>query len=443
MSIFYDEKGFAHETEKRNYNRNGFPAPLFDNKNGRMTEYFSTLLRKQLRLRGKGATMEEYVFRSVWEDFTEIPQEVYIMVGNGFDLECGLPTGYRDFLNFLDAVERLDKNPDDKLENVDISPEIKALIGSHSTYDIWKPIIESYWYDHFRRSKLKHRWIDFEAEISKVIQTIEYNMDLKRYNKASMDDYVSCYEGSEISRVIGKILMTTEVVEEETLQDGTKYTVYKLLYRDLRDRLLEDLSVLTRGFETYLREYVEKIDVTLTENIKFLMDRLEESTERYVLSFNYTTTFERILNDAGIKAEFCYVHGRIGDGKTKNRMVLGIDEYLEPEKIRDLIGYAPFRKYNQRIFKGTDSNYMDWLDYIAEGKTLDRMLYIFGHSIGITDKDIIGAFVKANDMRSVLFYHSEDAFSDQVSNLTAIIGMEEMIRRTGGKTHTLEFRKQK
>lgn len=148
-----------------------------------------------------------------------------------------------------------------------------------------------------------------------------------------------------------------------------------------------------------------------------------------------------MLKAAGVECDFCYVHGKIGDGKSKNRMVLGIDEYLGPEEIKNSIGFAPFRNIISVYTR--EPIVITWIDYIKTGKTIDRMLYIFGHSIGITDKDIIGALIQTNDMRSVLFYHDEEAFSDQVSNLTAIIGMDEMIQRTGGKTHTLGFREQK
>ena len=34
--------------------------------------------------------------------------EAYVLIGNGFDLECGLPTTYTDFLNFLSAIELFD-----------------------------------------------------------------------------------------------------------------------------------------------------------------------------------------------------------------------------------------------------------------------------------------------------------------------------------------------
>ena len=27
-----------------------------------------------------------------------VPNEAYVVIGNGFDIECGLPTTYKDFL---------------------------------------------------------------------------------------------------------------------------------------------------------------------------------------------------------------------------------------------------------------------------------------------------------------------------------------------------------
>ncbi len=85
---------------------------------------------------------------------------------------------------------------------------------------------------------------------------------------------------------------------------------------------------------------------------------------------------------------------------------------------------------------------MDWLKSLEKRKIVDRILYIFGHSIGITDKDIIESFVTAKDMKTVVFYYDDEAFANQVSNMTAIIGKNEMINRTGGLNHTLEFREQ-
>lgn len=38
--------------------------------------------------------INDYVCMSIipeWDDYTDLPSEIYVMIGNGFDLECGLP----------------------------------------------------------------------------------------------------------------------------------------------------------------------------------------------------------------------------------------------------------------------------------------------------------------------------------------------------------------
>lgn len=87
--------------------------------------------------------------------------------------------------------------------------------------------------------------------------------------------------------------------------------------------------------------------------------------------------------------------------------------------------------------------YVDWPFNINRMQGQTRILYVFGHSLGITDGDIIERFVKAPNMKTVIYYHDEDHLDLAVTNLTAIIGKDEMIERTGGAKHSLELRSQK
>lgn len=428
MSIIYDSKGFPHKSGSLSYDNKGFLQQELNLEKGLVSENVLCFLKEWFSKNQMSTSNEEQsAMRIEWDEYTKSPNEVYIMIGNGFDLECGLPTSYADFLNFLNAIIKLNSDSTVKVEDLKLnsfvaSKLVNAIkVGSESIKN-WREVLNNFWFNHFKNAKIKLGWVDFENEIAKIIKVLENSMDYVRYHRGTMDDYVSAYETSELYVYFEELLEETEVLREEFVS-GVRYTTYKLLYQELRDMLLKDLNSFIRGFETYLREYVETIYVEPTENVKYLIEQLKGCEERFVLSFNYTRTLERLLAKADINAEFCYVHGKVGDGNAKNQMVLGIDEYLGEEGIKNLIGYAPFRKYNQRIFKATDSNYMDWLDDIADRKALDRMLYIFGHSIGITDKDIIYSFVMARDMRTVLYYHNEDAFSNQVSNMTAIIGM--------------------
>ena len=395
----------------------------------------------------------------------EKPDEVYVIIGNGFDIACGLPTKYSDFLDFLDylfILRGMKKSFPDKAVEVCVdskiynNKQIKSKLheyyeGDTGYLDKWKSVLESFWYTHFsgvRRKNLKKLglgWVDFENEISRVIRIIERTMEEYRYQVATLDDSIVCSKDSDLYKVIHSILENAGI-EDGLDTNGERTVEYKICYRQLRNKLCEDLEIFITGFETYLREYVEKIDIIPTRSIQNLLEKVVSSNVRRIISFNYTTTFERLLQQypgsERISEEVCYIHGRITDGTGSNHMVLGMDEYIRDEKIKYMIGFLPFRKYHQRIFKHTDSKYMDWLVNCEETNSENRMLYIMGHSLGITDKDIIGSFIKANSMRSVLFYHSLDALSDQISNLTAIIGRREMISRTGGETHSMEFRKQ-
>ena len=378
--------------------------------------------------------------KTKWNDAELIPPEALVMIGNGFDLECGLPTSYMDYLNFLSAVDHISTGK--SCESLPLNPSVKKNLFD-KTADItqWQPLTENYWYQHFKKAHIKLGWVDFENEIAKVIRTIENSIDLNLFRPATMDDCVSGMIKSDLTNTMGDLLKSFGIKSKQRIKGGGKYVEYNLLYRDLRDYLLNDLNALVRGLEAYLREFVEPLPINITKNIIDLVKSISQSDRRYVVSFNYTTTFERLLNTVGVDAKFCYVHGKIGDGKSKNKMVLGIGEYLIPNGVKNLIGFAPFRKYNQRIYKETNSDYMDWLHHIRT-TNYNRMLYIFGHSLGITDKDIIEPFVRDEKVKTKVYYHDEDSFSDKVGNLTAMIGMDEMIHRTGGSYRSMEFVKQ-
>ncbi len=148
-------------------------------------------------------------------------------------------------------------------------------------------------------------------------------------------------------------------------------------------------------------------------------------------------------------------------------MVLGIDEYL-PKKRKDKdIKFIAFKKFYQRIYKGTGCKYKEWIDTIKgdfadyqtelEKSTMNQKVivnklkkqylnkhhvYIFGHSLDVTDKDILSDLILNDNVQTTIFYHDKDAMGQQIANLVKVIGQDELIRRTGGITKTIEFKLQ-
>ena len=70
-------------------------------------------------------------------------------------------------------------------------------------------------------------------------------------------------------------------------------------------------------------------------------------------------------------------------------------------------------------------------------------LYIFGHSLDVTDKDILKELILNDNVKTTIFYLNKDIMGQQIANLVKIIGQDELIRRTGGRTKTIEFKQQR
>ena len=71
-----------------------------------------------------------------------------------------------------------------------------------------------------------------------------------------------------------------------------------------------------------------------------------------------------------------------------------------------------------------------------------NQLFIFGHSLDITDKDVLRDLILNDNVYTTIFYHNKDVMGQQIANLVKVIGQDELIRRTGGSTKTIEFKQQ-
>lgn len=370
------------------------------------------------------------------------PNEVYVILGNGFDIECGLPTDYRSFLSFLASIESIiEKNADtidgktDAIKHFKLHEVIsERLVIEDVETKYWEKVLKTFWYKHFQQVNIKNGWVDFENEISKLIKMIEESMFRKEDGHLlSEDDYLIAEYSSTLYDVLEYMIPDVSEIEGGGMLQGK----FGITYRELAKRLRDELEVFIGGLEKYLLEYVSEITPEKKNSITELISQITPCEKRYVLTFNYTPTFERMLEEARLEADFCYVHGKAGS--KRNNMVLGIDEHLDKEEISNYISFASFRKYNQRIFKETDSRYVDWVTSCKNKPLIRKKLYIFGHSLGVSDKDILSSFILSPNMDTHVYYHSLENFNKLVGNMTAIIEMDNMIRMNGGTYRAMAF----
>lgn len=307
-------------------------------------------------------------------------------------------------------------NTKKSLEN-DVALKIFFLINNN----FWI----KYFLHEFENLKiLDNNWIDFEKKIANFV------IDLNQ-NKERVVSKCGCY-------ITG-------------LAYGHTSEVIEMMDYDLKRFILL--------LEIYLCVYIQN-----TECKKILKDVCDLKIQ-YVISFDYTNTYERVYGK-GKRVIYDYIHGKADIKNTieSNNMVLGIDEFLPDDKKDKDIEFIAFKKYYQRIYKGTGCKYKELVDQIKEsweeesieGKAEIRKcissgnlknnkihnLYIFGHSLDVTDKDVLRDLVLNDNVYTTIFYHSKAELGRKIANLVKVIGQDELIRRTGGSTRTIEFKEQ-
>ncbi len=390
-----------------------------------------------------------------------------LVIGNGFDLAHGLPTKYTDFLEWIIAEYKYwetSKRRGDELSNkvkklpirLYLSPDkqskIKIDTAIEKQIELWECIDNNLWFDYFLQCDMHgdENWIDFESEIKNVVKKLDENLQ---------------EIGGNLYSTVGKL----------PIPFFNKLSLDNLTYRKLVSILEYDLNRLIRCLEIYLDDYLKYklINRVLPEIKKLDIDR--------IISFNYTNIYEKVYDRPGNRTiEYDYIHGKANKNSNleSNNMVLGIDEYLSDDRKNKDIEFIAFKKFYQRIYKQTGCKYKEWIykiknednknreernrlsakldecnsknapkseigRYKHELKGMQHNLYIFGHSLDITDKDILRDLILNDNVYTTIFYPYKDELGRKIANLVKVIGQEELIRRTGGSTKTIEFKLQK
>ena len=414
-------------------------------------------------------------------------------LGNGFDLRHQLPTSYQNFLNTLSY---LSTHQTAQIQTVgDVFKLISAENSDSFIASSYKKLSQAYnstplpqeeknemveiaknneWFRFFSNRKIAgEKWIDFEKEIKYVISVISYALGIeKKTVDPSDDDIVEIfeafsygelyktfppdYESSMANRAFLEFRHITDVMTDHyrlyLYEDYTQIHSGKIHQNTVSiniekiiDNLLISLYAFTKLLSKYLVFFVEKPLKYMAENGKAAPDKLFSFAD-YVISLNYTHTFETLYNCA----ETYHIHG-----ETNNLMVLGThadsSDRIESINTR-LIG---FKKYFQRVSFLTDCHYMEFVytqrkrkerrqekiklltnsqelrklpqkernDIANELRVSETWLFVFGHSLDETDKDIIIELFDLADTIIVFFYQPED-MNNYVKNLITIYGKE-------------------
>lgn len=388
-----------------------------------------------------------------------------LVIGNGFDLAHDLPTSYSDFLKFLQCIE-LTKFYTNTLENFlkehvcdkQLNPYVKIFIidafnsrevtsdhkYTNKNFYVQKLYDESgnnIWYQYllyaYKTGYMKGiNWIDFESEISFIIEHID---------KAHKDIYspfdIKTFENDQKMRAFSQ--MSIKFLDIYVKEKG-KSEKYCPTYYDFIEKSYLDLQRLVKCLEIYLEECVEKIP------IKKLSPDIKDINIHAVLNFNYTHTYANSYMKSKIPIHYLHGETRILQN-LENNMVLGINEYHDKYERDIYTDYNIYKKFTQRIIKETGFLYRDWIKsndenyqrYSPKTKDYHTELFIFGHSLDVTDKDILKDLIDRPGVRTTIFYHDKQQQTQQIANLVKMLGQEHFIEMINQVPPLIQFQPQK
>lgn len=377
-----------------------------------------------------------------------------LIVGNGFDLAHGLPTRYMDFMDYLSMAETLYKNKTNphahpnkttiegyiNNQYTDVDATLRNnLIGKYDSE--W---INSFprqlsrvfsekncWYKYFDYLIYKKQlqgvnWIDFEAEISKVVQKVEHSSVVEEDRFNSMSN-IQLYQ---IDRGIHEEILLN-------FMNATTYTFKTNEFNSFIKQLEKDLSDFINALDYYIA-FIDEFSVE-----KRVVDIQEIDVDK-VISFNYTDTYRRLYYPDMPDEKIHFIHGKANRtlGDSASKLVLGTNDTLSDQEKDSNTSCLKFKKYFQRIYKRTGNDYKMFLKDALERKKVSGesiQSYFFGHSLAATDGDVIRRVIEASD-HIVIFYHDDMQHREVITNLVMVLGRDKLIEYAEER---IEFRKQR
>ncbi|MGP1599428.1 AbiH family protein [Peptoanaerobacter stomatis] len=390
----------------------------------------------------------------------------------------------REYINFIYFSKWISENEDEKMKfNLFRCNKYKKVYNENKENENFK-IFDTYvnnnfWIEHFLEIRAKKReigegWIDFEQEIGKLLEKLEYNSNyfywifirvylyyirIHRINSNSNDilSNLNYLKGRSPSNE-DDIVYLFDIQFSHNNRKLNDIIFWRDTYNNTIDEivknLIKDLNNLIMAFEIYLKEVIQTMHIQHKNTNIVDIGKIDK-----IISFNYTNTFSRFYCN---NVEVNYVHGKVRENLNceTNNIVLGIDEYLPEETKNTNLTFIYFKKYFQRIFKKNGAKYKEWLEetkmygnddgkegidyYIDKNLKMEfNNVYFFGHSLAASDRDILSEIIESKCTKVKIFYHDIKSYGEQIQNLIKIIGQDKLLEYTYRENKKIEFIEQK
>lgn len=332
-----------------------------------------------------------------------------LVIGNGFDIAHNLPTSYLDFIKICKKLYDGKKNYKDLVSIIEDSMPKLPIWDVEMIDNFCQSIINNSWCYYYCNCEAEiNGWIDFEREIFPVLEMFYSFFEAEdEAETGAINDSKYVSFNAKNSKIARTALLWNKYVNVRFFKINTSIKIedeyssiqYGILKEKMLDDLFQEFANFINIYKQYLLLFVEPIEI---EKKQHILDINPDS----ILSFNYTSTEEKYF-----KVPSLHIHGKISE--EKNNLVLGVNDVQVDEK--EFIRYT---KYYQRLKNNITGEKLLF-------NRLEYILTIYGHSLDITDEDILKPLLEGAHTIEVYYYREKDR-EQKLLNLIVLLGREKV-----------------
>jgi len=381
-----------------------------------------------------------------------------VIIGNGFDLAHGLPTGYCDFIDWYwkNIITMLLKQ---ELNGASFKDELVCVEFS---------IRQSNYYNAFKDSKKVH---DFSTLLQFVLTYSESHEPhlAHLYNSCKMNFYngffkIICDKRSiqnwvdienEYYRLLKDCLKESDNLKVKKLNaefEQIKNLLELYLQNEVEGKFNYTVEETPLSEIFSKKKYIQNEIATFRHEFKAIDDRaihltsqknkakyedgkyLFEIENLYLLNFNYTSLVSCYLTKNLSKSFHIQIHGNLmnkknsinfGFGDEMDKRYSEIEETGENEYLKNIKSFAYLNT----------PNYKRLLDIVD---SQEFQVYIMGHSCGLSDRTLLNTIFEHDNCKSIkIFYHefkkpkldgSVDNYTEIVQNISRHFNKKKLMR---------------
>jgi len=390
-----------------------------------------------------------------------------VIVGNGFDLAHGLPTGYGHFVDwywrkvtntdYQDDLLKFEVSEKIDFDNISCFKDLFNQLESKLRRKLNKNEGRFYYQvniDIYGGVNMSDRYvlifknILFETICSK--HSIQNWVDIENEYYQLLKGCLKEHDNSKVKKLNEEFEQVKKLLEEYLylkIDQGFDFTTCNDATQLLRHFLITPRYLARDIHHSYLKEFPTDDHRELIEFDDEVVHAYKANTlKQYInhdnaeknlfLNFNYTPTLEyyfRVFRQSSWQNTFAnseqiQIHGQLNNQDNSINFGFGdeMDDHYKLIEEKDDNEYLKNIKSFQYL---QNSNYKDLLDFIDSEKF---QVYIMGHSCGLSDRILLNTIFEHKNCKSIkVFYHEKDGkdnYTDIVQNISRHFNKKKMMR---------------